>query len=457
MLGNARMNVKGQKVVVAGAARTGVEAARLLALHGAVVTLSDAAIPEDRSSVERKLAGLNVAFELGGHKTESFTTADLVILSPGVPPAIEPVRAAEKAGIPVMSELEFAYRYCQSRLVAITGTNGKTTTTTLVHRLLKEAEIPALLAGNNELPFSRALMVKPRPQIIVLEVSSFQLERIETFRPEIAVLLNVTPDHLERYSGMEDYRRAKMRVFAHQTDSDTAILNADDPHMYRDAEQVQARKLFFSIERELESGVFVHDGDIIVRSDGTQKRLARVDDIALIGKHNLANVLATLGACFALDLPEKPCRRTLRAFRGLEHRMEFVVEKRGVTFINDSKGTNIDALEKALVSIDVPVILIAGGRGKKSDYSVLRDLVKSRVKRLVLIGEDAPLMEAAFGDLVPVSRAGSLKEAVQQACSAATKGDCVLLSPACASFDMFRNFEDRGEQFKSAVLQLKDE
>ena len=448
------MNVKGRKVIVVGAGQTGVAATELLARNGATVTLSDSDIPDNISSIQRTLSDLDIGFELGGHELASFVGADLVVLSPGAPPGIEPVRAAERVGVPVLSELELACRFSRSRLVAITGTNGKTTTTTLVHRMIKEAGLTALLAGNNEFPLSTAVMVTPRPQFIVLEVSSFQLERVETFHPEIAVFLNVTHDHLERYADIDDYRRTKMRIFAQQTASDTAVLNADDPQVCADANKVNAKKLFFSIDREIDNGVFVSGGDTVIVSAGERKRLARLDEVALTGKHNLADVLAALCTSVALNLPGDACRRALRAFSGLEHRMECVTKRNGVTFINDSKATNLDALQKALMSMEAPVILIAGGRGKGSDYSALRRLVKSRVKRLVLVGEDAPLIEAALGDLAPVSRAGSIEEAVHRAHAAASEGDCVLLSPACASLDMFRNFEERGERFKAAVLKL---
>jgi len=450
------VNVKGQTVVVVGAGRTGVETARLLALRGARVILSDADFPDNATHLERKLAEFGIELEFGGHKVESFAGADLVVLSPGVPPDIAPVRAAEDEGVPVMSEMEFAYRFCKSRIVAVTGTNGKTTTTTLIHRMVKEAGMTVLLAGNNEFPLSSAVMVKPSPDVVVLEVSSFQLERIETFCPEIALVLNVTPDHLERYAGLDDYRRTKMRIFDRQESSYTAVLNGDDARMCADATDIVARKLFFSIEREIENGVFVSNGDIMASLGPDRRRLASVDDVALAGRHNLANALAALCACLALDVPDDALGTALRSFRGLEHRMEFVARKDGVTFINDSKATNLDALEQALVSMDAPVILIAGGRGKGSDYSALRPLIKNRVKALVLIGEDAPLIEAALGDLANVSRAQSMDEAVQQAYAAASEGDSVLLSPACASFDMFRDFEDRGERFKAAVLGLKE-
>jgi UDP-N-acetylmuramoylalanine--D-glutamate ligase len=453
---DSAVNFKGQTVVVVGAGRTGVEAAKLLALRGARVILSDSDCPDNRSHLERSLSEHEIELELGGHKEESFLGADLVILSPGVPPYIEPVRAAEKAGVPVMSEMEFASPFCDSRIVAVTGTNGKTTTTTLIHRMVKEAGTTALLAGNNEFPLSSAVMAKPAPDVVVLEVSSFQLERVETFCPEIAVVLNVTPDHLERYSGLDDYRNTKMRLFDRQGPSCTAVLNGDDAQMCADASGIRARKLFFSVGREVATGVFVSNGDIVASLGTDRKPLARVDDVTLAGRHNLANALAALCVCIALDVPESAMKTALRSFRGLEHRMEFVARKGGVTFINDSKATNLAALEKALVSMDTPVILIAGGRGKGSDYSAVRPLIRDRVKALVLIGEDAPLIEAALGGLAPVSRAKSMDKAVQQAYAAASDGDSVLLSPACSSFDMFRDFEERGERFKAAVSELKE-
>jgi UDP-N-acetylmuramoylalanine--D-glutamate ligase len=450
------VNVKGQKAVVVGAGRTGVEAARMLTLKGARVILSDSDVPDNMSFLRRSLSESEVEFQFGGHKEESFVGANLVVLSPGVPPDIEPVRAADNAGVQVISEMEFASRFCKSRIVAVTGTNGKTTTTTLIHRMVKEGGMATLLAGNNEFPLSSAVMVKPVPDAVVLEVSSFQLERIETFCPQIAVLLNVAPDHLERYSDLDDYRRTKMRIFGRQEPSCTAVLNGDDAQMCADASGIRARKLFFSVEQEVDNGVFVNNGDIVASLGTDRKAVARVDDVALAGQHNLANALAALCTCLALNIAAEALRTALRSFRGLEHRMERVAQKGGVTFINDSKATNLAALEKALAGMDTPVVLIAGGRGKGSEYSILRPLIRSRVKALVLIGEDAPLIEAALGDLAPVSSAQCMDEAVKQAYAAAGSGDSVLLSPACASFDMFRDFEERGERFKEAVLKLKE-
>jgi UDP-N-acetylmuramoylalanine--D-glutamate ligase len=247
-----------------------------------------------------------------------------------------------------------------------------------------------------------------------------------------------------------------MRIFGRQEPSCTAVLNGDDAQMCADASGIRARKLFFSVEQEVDNGVFVNNGDIVASLGTDRKAVARVDDVALAGQHNLANALAALCTCLALNIAAEALRTALRSFRGLEHRMERVAQKGGVTFINDSKATNLAALEKALAGMDTPVVLIAGGRGKGSEYSILRPLIRSRVKALVLIGEDAPLIEAALGDLAPVSSAQCMDEAVKQAYAAAGSGDSVLLSPACASFDMFRDFEERGERFKEAVLKLKE-
>jgi UDP-N-acetylmuramoylalanine--D-glutamate ligase len=393
-----------------------------------------------------------VPYECGGHGDAAFDGALLVIPSPGVSPRIEPINRARAAGASVMGELEFAYSRCRSPILAVTGTNGKTTTTELLGTLLVSCGHRAAVAGNTHTPFSAAVLQDPPPEYIVLEVSSYQLETVHGFHPWIAAVLNVTPDHLARHGTLSEYAASKARLFACQGPEDIAVINYDDPHVRGMARQTDATVWHFSLDTKMEDGLWVDGADICHGADV----IASVSDIALPGRHNLQNALAARAMTRAGGFDWQKTLAGLRSFKGVEHRIEHVARIDGADFYNDSKSTNIDSLKVALESFQVPVVLVAGGQGKGADYRVLRDLVGRTVKSVVTLGEDAPLIEAAFAGCVDSVRAVDMREAVSLAAAAAGPGDAVLLSPACASFDMFENFEHRGRVFKECVYNYRN-
>jgi UDP-N-acetylmuramoylalanine--D-glutamate ligase len=445
------IDVKNKQVTVVGMGRTSVALVRLLLREGAMPFVSDA---ENRASLapyKEELEGLGVPYECGNHSPLAFQRCQVVIPSPGVPPGIEPIARAAAHGAALVSELDFAFSRCKAPVIAITGTNGKTTTTELVAAMVRACGFRVALAGNNALPFSGALLDPVPPDYVVLEVSSYQLETSREFHPWIGAILNVTPDHLARHKTLEQYAAEKAKLFARQSAQEFAIVCADDPVCAELSKQTAARRLAFSIEKRVSDGLWV-DGQII--REGTQEVASRAD-VRLPGRHNLANAVAALTAVRAGGFDWVKCVQALRAFRGVEHRIESVATIDGVRFVNDSKSTNVDSLRVALESFEGPIVLIAGGRGKGSDYRVLRDLMSKHVKAMVTIGEDAPKLEEAFGNLVPYVRAATLEEAVNRAQERAASGDTVLLSPGCASFDWFSNFEERGRAFKRAVAALQ--
>ncbi len=444
------MELRGKDVVIAGMGRSAVGAAKLLQARGARPFVSDSNHGPFLDAHRAALDALGVAYECGGHTMSRFEEADLVVLSPGVPPAIAPVAQARARAVPVLGELELAWRFCQSCVIAVTGTNGKTTTTELLYAMVAACGRSVALAGNNDTPLSLAVLETPPPEFIVLEVSSYQLESVEMFHPWIAAVLNLTPDHLGRHGTMDEYAAMKARIFARQTSGDIAVVNRDDPWTTAMPVPPGVRRMGFSLTERITDGCWT-DGANICHGD---ERVAALADNPLPGRHNLANVLAALTMMRAGGFDWKGVLTGLRQFRGVEHRIEHVLTRDGVDYYNDSKSTNVDSLRVALESFDRPVVLIAGGRGKGADYRVLRPLIMRKVKHMVTLGEDAPLLEAAFSDLVPALRAESMAEAVARARAAASPGDVVLLSPACASFDMYANFEERGRDFKQCVRTL---
>jgi UDP-N-acetylmuramoylalanine--D-glutamate ligase len=446
------MDIRNQKVTVVGLGRTSLALVRLLLREGAKPFVTDSGSGPRLEGFRRELEAMGVPSEAGGHSEEAFRGARLVIPSPGVPPGIEPIRRAAEAGAEVVGEMEFAYPYCRSHILAVTGTNGKTTTTELLRALVEASGHSVLLAGNNALPFSGAVQIEPAPEYIVLEVSSYQLETSRRFRPWIGAVLNVTPDHLARHGTMEGYAAVKARMLTNQGPDDFAVLNADDPFVSAMAGATRATVWSFSLERMVDPGLWL-DRDTIRQGGGA---VARANDTRLPGRHNLQNVLCALSMMRAGGFEWEGVLEGLRGFRGVEHRIEHVRDIDGVAYYNDSKSTNIDSLKVALESFDVPVVLIAGGRGKGADYRPLRELVARRVKALVTLGEDAPLLEEAFGDVVPAERATDMADAVRRAAAAARPGETVLLSPACASFDMYDDFEHRGRVFKEIVAQCEE-
>ena len=457
-LGKEAADLYGRNVTVVGLGRSGIGAAQLLSLKGARVSVTDA---RSARRLKSEMEGLpeGVSLSLGGHPEHLFKGADMVVVSPGVPSDIEPLRLCRGLGIPVIGELELAYMFTDIPFLAITGTNGKSTVTALTGEMMGASGLDVFVGGNIGSSIAGEICLMERrersvPDWIVAEVSSFQLESVRDFRPAVAAILNLSPDHMDRYDKMEDYRLAKTRIFLNQRAGDSLVLNADDEAVASLAGRAPGRVAWFSRLRAVERGVFIENGDIVFRLDGSGGRLLAADSLGIIGLHNLENAIAA--ACISLLAGAEPERvaEALESFRGLEHRLEKVDEFEGVTYINDSKGTNTGAVLKSLASFSEPVILIAGGRDKGTDFSILAPEMTGRVKLLVLIGEAADKMAAELGGLAPVLMAADMDDAVEKASRAASGGDVVLLSPACASFDMFSDFEQRGRAFKDAVRRL---
>lgn len=440
---------KGRRVTVVGMARSGVAAARALRDLGGAVTVTDRKTSEQLGEQIKALGNAGITFALGGHPDRVFLEADLIVLSPGVP-KIAPVIAAKRHGVKVISELELAWLLSDSPFIGITGTNGKSTVTTLVGLMMKRSGRKTLVAGN----IGNALTEDPRKlrgrDCIVAELSSFQLEDVETFRPRVAAVLNVTQDHLDRYHSIEEYVGAKAQIFRNQRKEDSLVLNFDDPIVKEFARGTTATVVPFSRLQRFNPGACVRDGNLLF--DG--KRICAVRQIRIKGVHNLENALAAAAVALSAGAERGAVASVLSEFPGLEHRLEFVRTRNGVAYINDSKGTNVGAVVKSVEGFEQPVILIAGGLDKGSDFSPLYDLFRRKVKLLILIGKAAPKMAEALGTATDTVFAPTLLDAVRTAAGRAAPGDVVLLSPACASFDMFRDFEDRGRQFKDAVMDL---
>jgi UDP-N-acetylmuramoylalanine--D-glutamate ligase len=499
------MEIQGKKITVVGLGRSGIGAANLLSELGADVTATDRK-PEGELADFREKLTPSVRLSLGGHPEDLFVSSDMIIISPGVPLSVLPLSKAKEKGIPIIGELELAYQIITQSIeqkthslfnppippllkgdkggfLAVTGTNGKSTTTTLLNAILRKGGFRTILGGNigNALTEEIYKMVTGKLQettinnsspvtrhssldYIVVEVSSFQLETIKNFRPKGAVILNITPDHLDRYHSMEEYSEAKARIFDNQMEGDFLLLNADDPGTVKVArEKLRGNHeepgiFYFSREKEVK-GIYLKDGSIYCNFPDSSlitrhSLLIHADEIKIKGVHNLENAMAASAMALLAGSPLEAIRDSLREFPGLEHRLEFVREIDGIRYVNDSKGTNVGAVVKSLESFTEPIILIAGGRDKAGDFSPLRSLIKERVSALVLIGEAREKIKEAIGDLTGTFMAKDLKEAVHISRGIAGKGDVVLLSPACASFDMFLDFEDRGRQFKKVVMEL---
>lgn len=505
------MEIKGKRTLIFGLARSGVGAANLLAHLGAEVTVTDKRLKEELMVFVKRLLP-SVRLSPGGHPDEIFKDIDLIVISPGVPMDIPSLKNASAMGIKIIGELELAYQVIRGLgvrdsglakktepipnpqspipFLAVTGTNGKSTTTTLLDLMLKKGGFKTILGGNIGNALSEEIfkavgspqstvssqkagddfLIALNSQLstlnyIVAEVSSFQLESIDEFRPKGAAILNITPDHLDRYHSMDEYREAKAKVFLNQKQDDFIVMNADDPEtlkVRREKLEVRSEKpriYYFSRKNEVE-GIYLKDGVIYCSFSHfpfptSHFPLIKADEIRIRGVHNLENAMAASAMALLAECPLEAVIDALREFPGLEHRLEFVRELEGVRFINDSKGTNVGAVVKSLESFSEPVVLIAGGRDKAGDFSVLGPLVKERVKALILIGEAKEKIKEAIGDLTETTFAGDLREAVIISRRVASSGDVVLLSPACASFDMFRDFEDRGRQFKQIVMEME--
>jgi UDP-N-acetylmuramoylalanine--D-glutamate ligase len=451
------LQLEGKKVLVIGAARSGVGAARFLAARGATVALNDRKSIEEWTDEARQLKAEGVGLVAGDVPMWLMDQIELVVTSPGVPPKNIPVRYMERAGAEVIGEVELAARYLRGRIVAITGTNGKTTTTALVGELLKGAGLPTQVGGNIGTPLVSLVEASRDDGWTVAEVSSYQLETIVEFHPTVAVVLNLMPDHMDRYETLTDYGAAKHRIFRNQTPADVAILNADDDIVASWASGLRAHVTLFSVERELEEGLFLRDGrELVSRTREGERVLLTRDEMQLRGLHNVQNVLAALGCGLACGASPASMRETVRNFRPVEHRLERVAEVAGVEFYNDSKATNVDASLKALEAFAEHagrIVLILGGRGKNAPYAPLAPLVERKARALVVLGEDADRIERELKDHATVIRVRDMAEAVRRAAEVAQAGDVVLLAPACASWDMFDSYEHRGRVFKEAVAE----
>jgi UDP-N-acetylmuramoylalanine--D-glutamate ligase len=453
------MEIAGRKVLVIGAARSGIASARFLAQRGAIVALNDRKPLADWSEEAIALQSEGVAQIWGDPPSWLLDQVDLVIVSPGVPAKAIPIRYADRRGAEVIGEVELASRFLRGRVVAITGSNGKTTTTTLVGEMLRDAQINVQVGGNIGNALISLVDSSRDDGWSVVEVSSFQLETIVDFHPAVAAVLNVTPNHMDRYDSLTDYAAAKHRVFTNQTPGDVAILNADDEIVSSWTQGLRAHVVQFSTRRELAEGLFLRGRDLVSRTKDGERVLLTRDEMKLRGTHNVENVLAAMAAGLACGAAPDSLRETVRRFRPVEHRLEEVAEIKGVRFFNDSKATSVDATLKALEAFaDEPgqIILILGGRGKQAPYSPLSGLIKERVRKMILLGEDAPTIEREIGSAAPFEKASDMHDAVERAFAAAQAGDVVLLAPACASFDMFESFEHRGTIFKDEVQDLKD-
>ncbi len=444
------MEIKGKKVLVLGLARTGRECARFLAQRGASVQVTDVRSEEELKQEMETLAALPIRYFLGGEDPDWLEGVDIIVPSPGVPAENVLLKEGSRRGIKILSEIEFACRFLRAPLVAITGTNGKSTTTTLVGEMLKASGGKVFVGGNIGTPLIG--FVGGDWEWGVVEVSSFQLEWIEEFRPRISVLLNLTEDHLDRYPNFRAYCQAKQRIFEAQAANDIAILSRDDRLVWEMRKRIRARVVSFGFS-EVDEGVFVAAREMIWR-DGSREEKFPLSRVKIQGVHNVENMMAAIAVAKSAGVSASLIQKVLEEFPGLEHRLEFVREKDGVRYYNDSKGTNVGAVVKSLASFSDPVILLAGGVDKGGDYGILRQEIRQKVRRLVLFGEAQEIIARALGDLTETVIVENLEAAVGDAFAHARAGEVVLLSPACSSFDMFRNYAERGQVFKSLVQAL---
>jgi UDP-N-acetylmuramoylalanine--D-glutamate ligase len=447
-------SVRDKRVIVAGAARSGVAAAELLVRRGATVTLS-----ESRAEIAdaERLRAAGVELELGGHREATFTGADLIVTSPGVPLSIRVIEAARAHGVPVIGELELASRWLRGRVVAITGTKGKSTTTTLTGRMLEAGGHRVLVGGNIGHALSAQVDDSTDDTIHVVEVSSFQLEATETFRPSIAVLLNFSPDHLDRHATVAAYAEAKTRIFANQGSDDWAVLNAEDAAVLSMSSRGRAARLLFSMRASLAEGVVLEGDEIVRRSQAGDEPLVPLSSIRLLGRHLVEDVLAAAAVASLVGVDAEAITRAVEGFGGLEHALELVTDVGGVRFVNDSKATNVEAARRAVEAFDDRVVLIAGGRFKGGDFRDLTAPLAARHATVVAIGEARPLIREALEQEIPVQEAADMSAAVRTAFASAEPGGTVVLAPGCASFDMFHDYAERGRAFKQEVLRLRDE
>lgn len=446
--------MKNVKVTVIGLGNSGLNAAVLLKDMGADVRVTESADNDGTKKNVKKLARKNIPYETGTHTRDFIAGSSLIVASPGVEGSSPAVRWADELNIPIISEMELGYRYCKGRIIAITGTNGKSTVTTLIGELLKDGGLDTVVCGNIGNSLCGEIGRIKNETWVVLEVSSFQLEKIRDFKPHIAIILNITDDHLDRYPKFGDYFNEKLKVFRNQDKEDFLILNRDAKELISLEKKANSRVLYYS-RLSKTNGAYLKADELICEREDKQIPICIVKDIKLKGLHNVENVLVSSLAASIAGVKPSSIKNTVRAFRGLSHRFETVDFIDGIEYIDDSKGTTVDSTYRALESCDRPVILIAGGKDKNSNYTVIRDLVKSRVRYLILIGEAMHRIKEALGDTVETHEAATMKEAVELAGRLAEPNYMVLLSPMCSSFDMFKDYRERGEVFKRCVAAMK--
>ncbi len=449
----SQQEISGAKALVVGLGATGIATARFLQQRGARVTVSEV---RDEAAVLPALSALGergIAVETGGHRLPSFLAADLIVVSPGVSLESPPLRAAAERGVEIISEIELAYRFISVPIIAVTGTNGKTTTVTLMAEMFRRAGIEAFLGGNVGTPLIEYVVDGHRAEFIIAEISSFQLEGIKTFRPFISVLLNLQQDHLDRYDSYAAYIAAKARIFTNQRESDYALLNADDPDVQKLSPAIPATPLFFSAARPVAAGIYYRDRRFHYRVGEAQAAFA-ADRLRLRGTHNLHNIMAAAAVSTLCGCPRDAVQQAMEQFATLHHRLEFVLEHKGIRFYNDSKATNVGSVVSALESMSPPLILIAGGKDKGGAYDPLIPLLQQKVKALVLFGEARHKMREALTSSTAIILADSLEDAFRRSVGEALPGDTILLSPACSSFDMFVSYEQRGDAFSALVRRF---
>ena len=447
------MDLHRKRVLVVGLARTGTAAARFLHGRGAIVRATDQAEESRLGPAVAELRAMGIALELGGHDEESFARAEMIVLSPGVAHTLPALQAARNRGIPVIGETELAARFIRQPIVAVTGTNGKTTTTELVGAMLAASGRRVFVGGNIGRPLIGYVDAGMHAEIVVAEVSSFQLDTIESFRPAVGVLLNITPDHLDRHASFADYAAAKMRLFENQDARDIAVLNAGDPVIAARVETIRSRKLFFAAA-EAGHAAGLDGRRLILRLPDREAVGLDLTRFRLRGAHNAENAAAAALAALAAGARPTGIQAALDAFRPAAHRLETIATVNGVEYVNDSKATNVDAVRRGLECFQSPVVLIMGGVDKGGDFSLLKDTVRRHGRGLVLLGDSRDALRAALGALVPTREAASMREAVQTAQAMAAAGDAVLLAPGCASFDRYANYQERGDDFRRAVTAL---
>lgn len=452
------MNFEGKKVLVCGMARSGVSAAQCLYELGARVTISDSKAEEKLAEALQPLEGMDIRRCLGDQaQPADLESYDLAVTSPGIPMQAPILRAVQAAGVPLIGELELGAQVSRAPLYAVTGTNGKTTTTTLIGEIFRNLGKTTYVVGNIGYPFTACALQCGEEDVAVAEVSSFQLETITTFHPHIAVMCNITEDHLNRHGTMEEYIRVKERIFENMGQGDYAVLNLDDPIVRGMAERIPCTPAFFSRRQEVETGAYLEGEEVVFSLNGHKKRVLRADEIRIPGEHNLENALAATALAMLAGVPAPVVRHTLKTFPGVEHRIETVRTVEGVTYINDSKGTNVDASIRAVRAMKAPTVLLAGGYDKHTDFLPLaREILASKIHTVVVLGDTAEQIERALRAVgfESILHAKTFEEAVLLARSCAKEGENVLLSPACASFDMFQDYEERGRVFKEIVSRL---